>query len=172
MKNTILKLTLAGLLLASPITYHAVSTHAQETVTLEQRIEKGFPSKQVKDIENFRQYADSIMAIVAERMNVKLNKNIPKPRIITDSEITTQEFSKLLGYPEDYFTAVCPYYFHKQNTILVLKESRLDTLAHEFVHYFQIKYQNADIDNNQACTDALESQAVYIQHWFKDEYMK
>lgn len=168
MKSTIISLTLAGLLLASPITI----SHPQEPITLEQKIEKSFPSKQVKDIENFRQYADSIMAIVAGRMNIKLDKNIPKPKIITDDEITTQEFSRLLGYPEDYFTAVCPYYFQDQNMILVLNQTRLDTLAHEFVHYFQVQYQKIDLKSNPAYADTMEFQAVYIQHWFKDEYMK
>lgn len=141
----------------------------QEPVTLEQRIEKSFPSKQIKDIENFRQYADGIMAIVAEKMNIKLNKDTPQPRIITDSEITTQEFGKLLGFPEDYFTAVYPYYFHKQNMILMIKEARLDSLAHEFVHYFQVQYQKIDIVKY---ADALEPPAIHIQHWFKDNYMK
>lgn len=166
MKRGILSMTLAGLLLATAPTI----TYPQQNITLEQKIEKKFPNKQIKDIEDFRQYADDIMYIVAEKMHLKIDENIPKPRIVTNDDITTQEFSKLLGYPEDFFTAVCPYYFDDINTILVLNDSKLHTLAHEFVHYFQIQYRHEDLKN--APVDFHEFEAVQIQHWFREKYLE
>lgn len=103
-------------------------------------------------------------------MRCEINENIPKPKIVTDEDLTLKEFSNLLGYDDDFFSAMCPYYFHKENMILIIMESRLDSLAHEFVHYFQVKYKNADFEMDYV--DNNEFEAVHIQHWFKEKYMK
>jgi len=165
LKKVLVGLSLVSFLVASPVT---VPSYVQ-TATLDQKVEKSFPNKKIGEIENFRQYADDIMKIVAGKMNIKLDENIPKPQIVTDDEMTQKEFNNLLGYPDDFFDAMCPYYFDSINTILVLKDVTLHSLAHEFVHYFQIKYKKYDFHNNY--NDSFEYEAIIIQHWFKDNYM-
>lgn len=165
-KQALIGLSLAGILTVGPITLPPYT----QSVTLEQKVEKSFPNKKMGEIENFRQYSDDVMKIVAEKMKISLKENIPKPRIVTNDEITQKEFNNLLGYPDDFFNTMCPYYFDNVNTILVLNELKIDTLAHEFVHYFQVKYRNYDLHNGPA--DAFEQEAVSIQHWFRDNYIK
>lgn len=157
---------LTGLILA---TSPAFSTNIKQTVTLEQKIEKKFPSEQIKDIENWRQYADDIFYIVAEKMGYEVDENIPKPTIVT--EMTTQEFSRLLGDEEDYFTAVSNCYFDKENKILLTEDSELDSLAHEYVHYFQVQYGHESTENNPGA-DFLEWKAIWTQRWFEKNYME
>lgn len=159
--------TLASLILA---TVPAFPAKAQQALTLEQKIEKTFPNKQIKDIENWRQYADDILYIVAEKMGYEMDESIPKPTIVT--EMTTQEFSRRLGYPEDFFTAVCNYYFYNENQVLLTEDSELDSLAHEYVHYFQVKYENIDLQKAGVYIEYLEFEAVMIQRWFEENYMK
>jgi hypothetical protein len=50
---------------------------------------------------------------------------------------------------------------------------KLDSLAHELVHYFQIMYRNEDlsIDYGQY-TEVLEMEAVEIQKWIKAKYIE
>ncbi len=170
MKKALVSLGLAGLLFFTP----AMPTYAQhnpaEQTTLEYKIEKTFPNQSIKDIENFRQYTDDIIKIVAEQMNIKIDERIQKPKIITEKDITQEEFNKRVGYPKDYFKAMWPYYFDKENEIILRLDSKLHNLIHELVHYFQVQYQHAD--PKQDFNDSLEGQAVRIQRWFEEKYLK
>ena len=131
---------------------------------------KTFVTCQIGEISNFRECSHDILQIVARKMGVELNENIPKPLILTDTQISPKEFSLYLGCEVE---VVCPYYFHKRNTIVIPLDCRLDSLAHELVHYFQVMYQNEnlgfdcgpDIEN-------LEMEAVAIQRWFKSKYLE
>ncbi len=178
MKKALVSLGLAGLLFFTPaMPIYAQHSPAEQT-TLEYKIEKTFPDKPIKDIEDFRQYADDIMKIVAEKMNIKLDEKIPKPRIITEKEMTLDEynrrayeFSKKAGYPlKSPLKAMCSTYFIEENEILISEDRKLYTLAHELVHYFQIKYRQDDPLNDPY--DNLEREAIYIQLWLEDKHLK
>lgn len=41
-----------------------------------------------------------------------------------------------------------------------------DSLAHEYAHYVQVVYEGADRENDP--NDALESDAVAVQTWFRE----
>ncbi|MDP2907845.1 MAG: hypothetical protein Q8O03_07950 [Nanoarchaeota archaeon] len=178
MKKALVGLGLAGLLFFTP----AIPTYAQhspaEQTTLEYKIEKTFPNKPIQDIEDFRQYSDDIIKIVAEKMHIKLDEKIPKPKIITEKEMTLDEynrrayeFSKKAGYPlTKPLEAMCSTYFVEENEILISEDRKLHTLAHELVHYLQIKYRQDDPLNDPY--DNLEREAIYIQLEFKDKYLK
>lgn len=176
MKKALVSLGLAGLLLITPaIPIYAQHSPAEQT-TLEYKIEKTFPNKEIKDIEDFRQYSDDIMKIVAEKMNIKLDEKIPKPKILTEMTLDeynrrSYEFSKKAGYPlQKPLEAMCPTFFIEENEILLMEDSKLHTLAHELVHFFQIKYRQEDPFNDPY--DNLEREAVYIQREFEDKYLK
>lgn len=178
MKKALVSLGLAGLLLFTPV----IPTYAQhspaEQTTLEYKIEKTFPNKQIKDIEDFRQYTGDIMKIVAEQMNIKLDEKIPKPKIITEKEMTLDEynrrayeFSKKAGCPlKVYLKSMCPTYFGEENEILLMEDSKLHSLAHELVHYLQIQYRHDDPKLD--AYDFLEREAITVQHWFEGKYLK
>ncbi len=165
-----------GLSLSSGALAHTSSNFSDSQTTLECSLEKKvkqiFPNKQIKDMPDFRKYADSIMKIVAKKKGYEIDDKIPKPTIITEDQIDCDEFSRRLGYPAGTFDAICPYYFYHQNEILLLNDSRLDTLAHEFVHYFQVKYGHANFDKDVFDANAYEVEAVSIQRWFKKNYMR
>jgi Zn-dependent peptidase ImmA (M78 family) len=177
MKKALVSLGLAGLLFFTP----AMPIYAQnkpiEQTTLEYKIEKTFPNKSVKDIEDFRQYSKDIMKIVAEKMNIKLDERIPKPKIITQEDMNLDEFNrryaewcKERGFAPVYLNAMCPMYFEKENEILLIDNSTLHTLAHEFVHYFQVQYRHEDSANDPY--DNMEKEAILIQREFQKEYLK
>lgn len=163
MKRGIIALSLAGLFIAAPITF----VNAKQTTTLEQKIEKSFPSQQIQHIENFMQYSDDIMRIVAEKMNYTIDDKIPLPTIIRSDEITLEGYSKLWGYK---VKAMCSVYFPEENILVISVDKKLDSFAHEFVHYFQIQYGHEDPMNDPWMM--LEREAMYIQDWFKDKYLK
>ena len=144
----------------------------QQKQVLEQKVEKSFPNKEIKDIKNFRQYSEDILKIVINKKGLKINEKIPQPKIITEDEITLKEFNENLGYSPDFFNGIFPYYVQKHNKIIVLNNSKLDTLAHEFVHYFQAKYQKINIEEIYDPGNSLESEAVTVQKWFKEKYLK
>ena len=128
-----------------------------------------FPDCQIKEISDLGECSNNIFEIVADRMGLEINENLPKPIILTDTQITRQKFSSYLGWDAKEVT---PYYFSRQNTVVIPLNCKLDSLAHELVHYFQVMYRNENL--SPECgpyIDILEMEAVAIQRWFKVEYL-
>ena len=87
-----------------------------------------------------------------------------------DNQLTLQRFNSYLGWELKKNTAL---YFHKKNILVIPCYCKLDVLAHEFVHYFQVMYQNDDFDfTDGMSTEVREWEAVSIERWFKARYMK
>ena len=131
---------------------------------------QAFPGCRIEKIGNLEKYSNHVFRIVADKMDLELSKNRPKPIILTDKQITLQQFNSYLGWDA---IETLPYYFHRKNTIIIPGYCKLDSLAHEFVHYFQAMYQGEDFD----CTDGMiaedrESAAIQIQRWFKTKFMR
>lgn len=128
-----------------------------------------FPNYPIEEISNFRVICDQIFQIVAGKMGLKINENIPKPVILTDKQISRQKFNNYLGWDVE---VVCPYYFYNKNTVVIPIDCKLDSLAHELVHYFQVMYRNENLDFDcGAYIENLEMEAVAIQRWFKSNYL-
>ena len=129
-----------------------------------------FSTCKIEKIKNFKACCDKIFKIVAKKLKIEVNENIPRPTVLTDNQLTLVQFNRYLGWDADQ---LLPYYFHKKNIIVIPCYCRLDSLAHEFVHYFQAKYQNQNFD----CTDGMsaeqrEAEAILTQRWFKTNFMK
>ena len=130
---------------------------------------KTFPNCQIEEISNFGECYDQIFQIVAGKMRLEINKKVPKPIILTDTQITPQKFSSYLGWE---VVDVFPYYFSRKNTLVIPINCKLDSLAHEFVHYFQVMYRNENLDFDCGLyIENLEMEAVAIQRWFKSKYL-
>lgn len=128
-----------------------------------------FSNCPIKEIRNFRVICDQIFQIVAGKMGLKINENIPKPIILTDKQISRKKFNSYLGWDVE---VVCPYYFFKKNTVVIPLNCKLDSLAHELVHYFQVMYRNENFDFNCGpYIENLEMEAVAIQRWFRSNYL-
>ena len=129
-----------------------------------------FPNCEIKKIDSFSGHHDKLFQIVAYKMKIKINKKLPKPIILTDKQLTPQRFSSYLGWEVD---SMFPYYFFKKNILVIPETCKLDSLVHELVHYFQVVYQNEDLDFDCGpYIENLEMEAVTIQRWFKSKYME
>jgi hypothetical protein len=128
-----------------------------------------FPGYPIKEISNFSVICDQIFQIVAGKMGFEINENVPKPIILTDKQISRQKFNSYLGWDAE---VLCPYYFFKKNIVVIPLNCKLDSLAHELVHYFQVMYRNENLDFNCGLyIENLEMEAVAIQRWFKSNYL-
>ena len=131
---------------------------------------KSYPDCRIKEISNFKVYCQEIFQIVGNKMGLKVNDRIPKPTILTDDQLTLQQFSSYLGWDAK---EIFPYYFHKNNFLVVPRHCKLDSLVHEFVHYFQVMYRNDNLDFDCGlCLEILELESVTIQRWFKAKFMR
>lgn len=128
-----------------------------------------FPNCPIEEISNLAEFFDRTFLILAGKMRIEINSKVPKPIILTDIQITPQKFSSYLGFEVE---GLIPYYFSSKNIVVIPLNCKLDSLAHELVHYFQVVYRNEnlgldcgpDIEN-------LEVEAVSIQRWFKAKYL-
>ena len=102
-------------------------------------------------------------------MGIEIIDTVPKPNILTDEQITLNKYNNYLGWNS---IKVLPYYFSEQNTLVIPKNYRLDSLAHELVHYFQFMYRHDNFDFDYGLyTECLEMEAVAIERWFKSKYL-
>ena len=131
---------------------------------------KYYPNCCIKEISNFRIYCNEIFQIVANKMELEVNENIPKPIILIDTQLTLQQFNSYLGWESK---VILPCYFHERNILVIPCNCKLDTLVHEYVHYFQAMYQNRDLNCTYGMSaDGIELEAIIIQRWFKTKFMR
>jgi hypothetical protein len=130
---------------------------------------KIFPNYEIRRMENFGEHHDKLFQIVAYKMGLEINKKLPKPFILTGTQITPRRFCTYLGRKVD---TIFPYYFFKKNTIVIPETCKLDSLVHELVHYFQVMYRHANLDFGFGpYIENLEMEAKAIQIWFKSKYL-
>ena len=131
---------------------------------------KFYPNCSIKEISNFRMYCEEIFQIVANKMGLEVNEGIPKPTILTDDQLTLLQFNNYLGWDAN---EILPYYFHNYNILVIPRYCKLDNLAHDLVHYFQVMYRNENLDFDYGLyIESLEMEAVAIQRWFKIKFMR
>jgi len=119
-----------------------------------------------------------ILQAVAAHKHITLREDVPEPSIHFESECSLEQFQDAVepqwGFRPERISNV--YIFDKNEIYLVdeveyygrLNRYMDDSLAHEFVHFLQVKYQGVD----QMADDSLEADAVSVQTWFRDTYLK
>ena len=128
-----------------------------------------FPNCEIERIDCLSEYQDKLFQIVAYKMGLEINKNLPKPTILTDTHISLKSFSSYLGWK---VTSIFPYYFFKKNILVIPNACKLDSLVHELVHYFQVMYRNENLEIDCGpYIDNLEMEALAIQRWFNSKYL-
>lgn len=119
-----------------------------------------------------------LKAILAHK-NLAFRPEIEIPKVILESRSSLKDFQDAVE-PQwkmrpDYFTNV---YVTGRNEIFLMdrldyyqRTGRFvdDSLAHELMHYVQVKYRGWELDGSD---DSLELDAVNVQSWFRDEFMK
>lgn len=118
-----------------------------------------------------------ILEAVAQRMGVALRADVALPAIFLESKTSVRQFQDAIA-PQWRMRprVISNAYVIARNHIYLsddrayyqrLKRTLDDSLAHEFVHYLQAKYFNDDL-----ASDPSEAQAVAIQTWFREAYMR
>jgi hypothetical protein len=117
-----------------------------------------------------------ILAEVARRMNVTLRPEIPVPAVFFESTTSLRQFQDAIVVQWRFRPHVfANAYSAARNEIYLIDESAYyaragrtldDSLAHEFAHYLQVRYLNADLAD-----PSLESDAVAVQHGFQRDHL-
>ena len=104
---------------------------------------------------------------VADKMNINIKPDISFPMVVVSTHIPVDKIHEYIGIELD--TNTINYFGYLKNTILLLEGSKIHTLAHEMVHYFQFHYHiNGDIT---LLNYDPEPEAVRIQRMFRHEEM-
>lgn len=99
---------------------------------------------------------------VARAMYLAVREDRLRPCLQDAASVDPVKFSRLIG--TDVVRAFNAY-LPETNTI-VLATWYPDTLAHEFVHYFQVQYQGVSLASD--ARDWAERQATAIQNMFRN----
>ena len=108
---------------------------------------------------------EEVFQAVARTMGVTIREGVTRPRILVGEEVDPTTFSRYVGF--DTGGKIFSAYFPKPN-LIVLREWQRHTLAHEFVHYFQVQYQGYDPLAEGDGRDTAEREATAIERYFRD----
>lgn len=120
---------------------------------------------------------ECIVRAVAWKKKVTLREDIPLPSVRYGSETPAEEFNDAVepqwGMRPDIVLNVYVFRFNRiyllDDAAYYMKMGRFidDSLAHELVHFLQVKYKDVT-----EMGDAEEWEAVDIQTWFRGTYMR
>lgn len=120
-----------------------------------------------------------VLEAVAWAMNVRLDPAVPKPAIRLETQTPMKEFADAVepqwgSRPEIFTNAYSPtankiFLIEDAGYYTRLRRDIADSLAHEYVHYIQVKYKGTTIGD---FGDAEESEAISWQTWFRDNYIR
>jgi len=117
-----------------------------------------------------------VLEAVAQRMEVTLRPDVPLPAVFIESAIPLRQFQDAMETQWNFRPPlVANAYAIARNEIYLsddpsyyrrFKRTIDDSLAHELVHYIQVRYFQEDL-----ASDGCEIQAAEIQRWFRDEHV-
>lgn len=120
---------------------------------------------------------DFIFSKVLEKKRLQKRDDVPFPPFFYQSKTPLKQFQdaieKQWGFRPDHFTNA---FAVANNEVYILDEADYyrktgrcmdDSVAHELVHYLQVKYQNWDLAD-----ESLEWEAIDIQTAFREEFCK
>ena len=113
-----------------------------------------------------------ILQQVARQMNVTLRPDVPLPIIFLESNTPLRQFQQAIA-PQWKFRphVFANAYAVERNEIYLSDDARYykkrnrtldDSLAHEFVHYIQVRYRNDDLADESCEMEAIAQQLAFI----------
>ena len=115
--------------------------------------------------ERYDAEIEAVFQAVAHIMGITIREEIPRPRILVGKEVDPAMFSRYAGF--DTGGKIFSAYFPEPNLIVLHRQQR-HTLAHEFAHYFQVKYQGYDPLKEGDGRDTSEREATAVERIFRD----
>jgi hypothetical protein len=113
-----------------------------------------------------------VLAEVARRMNITLRPEVPVPAVFLESSTPLRQFQDAIAAQWQFRPHVfANAYAVGRNEIYLIDDASYykrvgrtidDSLAHEFAHYLQVRYLNADLED-----PSLETEAIAVQHEFQ-----
>ena len=97
-------------------------------------------------------------------MGQKYDPRTPWPEIRNANNVSQEEYNRAIGF--DTQGRFCPLYDYINNVIYLLEDSQVHTLAHEYAHYVQVRYEEADLEIGPL--DTYEIEAITIQNYFRN----
>ena len=120
-----------------------------------------------------------VLSAVAFAMNVRLDPAVAPPILRLETQTPVSEFADALepqwGSRPDRFTNA---YAPGAGKIFLIEDAAYyekfgrdiaDSLAHEYAHFIQVRYRGLSIGD---FGDSEESEAVSVQTWFRDNYIR
>lgn len=115
-----------------------------------------------------------ILQQVARQMNVTLRPDVPLPKIFLESNTPLRQFQQAIA-PQWKFRphVFANAYAAERNEIYLSDDARYykkrnrtldDSLAHEFVHYIQVRYRNDDLADDSCESEAIAQQLSFIDN--------
>jgi hypothetical protein len=116
-----------------------------------------------------------ILEAVASDMNVSLRPDVPVPEVLLESTTPLQRFQDAISaqwgfrphvYANAYAISTNEIYLMDDASYYARRKRTLDdSLAHEFAHYIQVRYLNADLSD-----PSYEIDAVALQDAFRERH--
>jgi hypothetical protein len=121
-----------------------------------------------------------ILQAVADHMGLQLKPEIPVAPVHYASATTLEYFRNATraNFGDMIPNMIANMYAFATNEIFLMDDAAYylrvqrkidDSLAHEYTHYLQVKYQNWDVAHD--VNDAAEANAVDVQTWFRETYI-
>lgn len=119
---------------------------------------------------------ECIAMAIGKEMKITLNEEIPLPDMNYSSQTNLVDFQNAVeaqvGFRPDMFLNI---YVPTENDIYVVDEAAMykngrtidDVIAHELVHFFQVKYEGSLVPS-----DYEEEEATFLQTWFRQKFME
>lgn len=115
-----------------------------------------------------------ILQQVAQQMNVTLRPDVPLPKIFLESNTPLRQFQRAIA-PQWKFRphVFANAYAAERNEIYLSDDARYykkrnrtldDSLAHEFVHYIQVRYRNDNLEDDSCEMEAIDMQLSFIDN--------
>jgi hypothetical protein len=111
---------------------------------------------------------DAVLRFVASQMNVALRHDVPLPSIHLESATALERFQDAVGpqwgfrpprFANAYVVATNEIYLTDDASYYLRLRRTLDeSLAHEYVHYLQVRYLEGDLDEASYEQDAVAVQ--------------
>lgn len=121
---------------------------------------------------------ECIFQAVALKSGITINPNIPFPAVYLESKIFVKQFDDAIESQWGFRPGqVLNAYVVAKNEIYLMDEAKYylakgrfldDSLAHELMHYVQVKYEGVVLAGDDF---SIEGEAVSMQTWFRETYM-
>lgn len=118
---------------------------------------------------------EALLRAAASQMRVALRSDIAKPKLRLETQTSLVDFQDAMQAQwKDRPPVFTNAYSVERNEIFLIEDAgyyqrlkRLpdDSLVHEFVHFLQVRYKGARLDENP---DEWEHEAIHVQSWARE----